>query len=246
MSSQDKNYLIGFLSSFIIYVIFFSILALLLSKKPDFPKESRRVVNLGHITEEKIPPTAQSKPVVNKKQVEQKPQKQQKTPIRRTKTPKEIKKTVAPRDINKTIVQKAPKPQKPLNPLLAQLNENFKTARKNGGGSGDGMIKDLYGSEFDKMGKEEQKFVEDNLAGMGKTMQKYFDKVNEFNPPQERGRAYVEFYLKPNGDIEDLRIIKSSGYKLQDKNALETVELAFKDFPRPKTKTKIRWGFIIY
>lgn len=242
MSSQDKNYLIGVLSSLIIYIIFFSILALLLSKKPDFPKESRRVVNLGQITEEKTPPAKSSEQVQTKKQLLPK---QQKTSAKRPELPKEPKNIKSyTKEQNKTIPTT---PQKQtLNPIFAQLNENFKTARKSGGGGGDGMIKDLYGSEFEKMGKEEQKFVEDNLLGMGRTMQKYFDKVNRYNPPHETGRADVEFYLHPNGDITDLKIIKSSGYKLQDKNALETVELAFKDFPRPKTKTKIRWGFIIY
>lgn len=245
MSSQDKNYLIGVLSSLIIYIIFFSILALLLSKKPDFPKESRRVVNLGQITEEKTPPAKSAEAQQPQKRVVQKPQKAQKLPTKQAELPKEPKKTKTyAKEQNTTTPTTMRRPQ--LNPLLAQLNENFKSARKNGGGGGDGMIRDLYGSEFEKMGKEEQKFVEDNLLGMGRTMQKYFDKVNNFNPSHETGRAEVEFDLYPNGDIKELKITKSSGYKLQDKNALETVELAFKDFPRPKTKTKIRWGFIIY
>ncbi|MGD9595809.1 MAG: energy transducer TonB, partial [Wolinella sp.] len=56
----------------------------------------------------------------------------------------------------------------------------------------------------------------------------------------QEGINAVEFYLHPNGDISDLRLIRSVGYTLLDKNSLKTIEIAYKDYPRPKTKTKIR------
>lgn len=50
----------------------------------------------------------------------------------------------------------------------------------------------------------------------------------------------VEFFLHPNGDISDLKLINSSGYSSLDKNSIETIEIAYKDYPRPNEKTKIK------
>ena len=50
----------------------------------------------------------------------------------------------------------------------------------------------------------------------------------------------VEFYLHPNGDISDLKLTESSGYSSLDKNSIETIEFAYKDYPKPKEKTKVK------
>jgi len=50
----------------------------------------------------------------------------------------------------------------------------------------------------------------------------------------------VEFTLHPNGDISDLKISNSSGYSSLDENTIETIEYAYKDYPRPKSPTKIK------
>ena len=55
-----------------------------------------------------------------------------------------------------------------------------------------------------------------------------------------QGRSVVEFWLHPNGDISELRLLDSSGYRALDKNSIETIEIAYKDYPRPSQKTKIR------
>ncbi len=56
----------------------------------------------------------------------------------------------------------------------------------------------------------------------------------------QEGLSAVEFYLHPNGDISGLKIIVSSNYMLLDRNSERTIEIAYKDYPRPTSKTKIR------
>jgi protein TonB len=50
----------------------------------------------------------------------------------------------------------------------------------------------------------------------------------------------IEFVLHPNGDITKPIITSSSGYEALDKNTIKTIEIAYKDYPRPSEPTKIR------
>lgn len=102
-------------------------------------------------------------------------------------------------------------------------------------------ISEFYGPEFGYLGKEEQEFIINNLAYIGRITQKYLRYPANAAMLQQGGGNVVEFYLHPNGDISDLKIIKKSGFILLDKNSIKTIEIAYKDYPRPKTKTLIRF-----
>ncbi|WP_332444620.1 TonB family protein [Wolinella succinogenes] len=121
-------------------------------------------------------------------------------------------------------------PSKPSAPTAYDLSKKFK----------DSDIKELYGEEFFGLGEEEQEFLEDNLRTIGAITQRYLKYPSIAGQLGQEGINAVEFYLHPNGDISDLRLIRSVGYTLLDKNSLKTIEVAYKDYPRPKTKTKIR------
>ncbi|MCB4743251.1 MAG: energy transducer TonB, partial [Sulfurovum sp.] len=41
------------------------------------------------------------------------------------------------------------------------------------------------------------------------------------------------------GDISNLKLIKPMGYETLDKNTISVIQIAYKDYPHPKTKTKI-------
>ena len=101
----------------------------------------------------------------------------------------------------------------------------------------------LYKDEYNSFTKAQKEFLRSNLSLIGKITQKYLYlrgypyiaiKTNQ------QGRNAVEFYLYPNGDISNLRLIRSSGYEVLDQNSIETIKVAFKDYPRPKVKTKIK------
>ena len=44
----------------------------------------------------------------------------------------------------------------------------------------------------------------------------------------------------PDGSITNLKIIDSSGYNILDDYSIELIEIAYKDYPRPQTSTKLR------
>lgn len=99
---------------------------------------------------------------------------------------------------------------------------------------------ELYGEEFGDYGLVEQDFIINNLRDIGRITQRYLKyPVNAIRLGQQ-GKNVVEFYLHPNGDISELRIIKSSGYEILDRNSERTIELAYKDYPHPISKVRIR------
>lgn len=56
------------------------------------------------------------------------------------------------------------------------------------------------------------------------------------------GTNMVEFLFHPDGSISNLKITDSSGYEVFDEYSLELIEIAYKDYPRPKTTTKLRFN----
>lgn len=102
-------------------------------------------------------------------------------------------------------------------------------------------ISEIYGAEFGELGKEEQEFIINNLSYIGRITQSYLRYPANAGMLKQSGMNVVEFYLHPNGDISDLKIIKPSGFILLDRNSTKTIEIAYKDYPHPKVKTLIRF-----
>ncbi|MCE3036472.1 energy transducer TonB [Helicobacter sp. faydin-H20] len=101
-------------------------------------------------------------------------------------------------------------------------------------------IDELYGEEFGDLGEAEKEYIRDNLRHIGRITQGYLEYPRVAAYFGQSGVNAVEFYLHPNGDISDLKIIKTSGLNSFDYNTLKTIEIAYKDYPRPKVKTLIR------
>lgn len=101
-------------------------------------------------------------------------------------------------------------------------------------------IEELYGEEFGDYGLSEQEFLVNNLRDIGRITQRYLQYPPSAIRLGQQGVSAVEFYLHPNGDISGLKIILSSDYMLLDRNSERTIEIAYKDYPHPRTKTKIR------
>ena len=104
-------------------------------------------------------------------------------------------------------------------------------------------IMQLYGDELGDYGEAEQDFIINNLRDIGRITQYYLSKRGY--PPDagylgQQGTNAVEFYLYPNGDISDLKIIQDSRSMILDKNTMTIIQIAYKDYPHPTTKTKIR------
>lgn len=101
-------------------------------------------------------------------------------------------------------------------------------------------IEELYGAEFGDYGLAQQEFLVNNLRDIGRITQRYLRYPPSAARLGQEGVSAVEFYLHPNGDISGLKIIVSSQYMLLDRNSERTIEIAYKDYPRPISKTKIR------
>ncbi len=105
----------------------------------------------------------------------------------------------------------------------------------------------LYKDEFDRFTPEQKRFIKENLSRIQGITQHYLT-LRGYPYAAARlgqdGMNIVEFYLHPNGDISGLRVIQGAGFEELDKNSLDTIKTAYKDYPRPKETTKIR--FYIY
>ncbi len=105
------------------------------------------------------------------------------------------------------------------------------------------QLQKLYKDDFSTFTQEQRKFLQNNLAKIATITQKYL--YLRGYPyiaikTRQEGTNAVEFLLHPNGDISQLRLLTSSGYEALDKNSIETIKTAFKDYPHPQTTTKIK------
>ena len=104
------------------------------------------------------------------------------------------------------------------------------------------IINQLYGKEFDTFSPAQKKFIKQNLKLIHRITQRTLTKngyPNDSLRKRQEGTNVVSFYLHPNGDISELKLKTKIGYKTLDNNTLEVVRYAYKDYPLPKTKTKI-------
>ncbi len=104
-------------------------------------------------------------------------------------------------------------------------------------------IRKLYKDEYESFTKNQKRFIRDNLEKIAAITQKYLYLRGYpyiAAKMKEEGVNVVEFFFFLNGEITQLRIIKSSGYEALDKNSIETIKTAYKDYPWPKETTKIR------
>lgn len=104
-------------------------------------------------------------------------------------------------------------------------------------------IDELYGEEFGDLGNAEKDFITNNLRDIGRITQKYLERLGYPRTAAylgQDGQNAAEFYLHPNGDISDLKVLTKSGSVILDRNTIKTIEIAYKDYPRPSVRTLIR------
>jgi TonB family protein len=128
------------------------------------------------------------------------------------------------------------------NSLLGSSGKNRSKSRPSSSGRPSRIIQQLYGREFYSFTKTQQKFIKDHLSEIHRITQNTLI-INGYPDVAVRtgqqGVNVVSFYLHPNGDISDLKLVKRMGYEALDKNTIAVIQIAYKDYPRPKTKTKI-------
>jgi TonB family protein len=170
---------------------------------------------------------------------------------------KEIKKEEKPKKVVKKKVEKKKKkivkktrPKKPSRPKRGLAGALMGSGRSvslapsapSSPNYGSHMIKQLYGSEFDSFTPTQKKFIKKNLGLIHRITQRTL--IQNGYPDiavrtRQEGTNVVTFYLHPNGNITNLRLLSRIGYTALDDNTLQVIRIAYKDYPRPKTKTKI-------
>ncbi len=80
--------------------------------------------------------------------------------------------------------------------------------------------------------EEENENLEDKLELIVSAIYKYIEYPYIAREMGWEGTVKVAFTLLPDGSVENLRIVESSGYEVLDNTALETVLKASKEFPK--------------
>lgn len=136
-----------------------------------------------------------------------------------------------------------------LTPTLSTSAEKTPTLSEERQSRINSTIKDSYGDTFALLSAGEQKYILDNQEIMRRITQEVLNRVASVSIPRElRVNDYnlVEFYLYPNGDISDIKILRRSGFYKLDDTTVETIQYAYSRYPRPKQKTLIRYKFGYY
>jgi len=105
-------------------------------------------------------------------------------------------------------------------------------------------VQKLYGDKFGELSAGEQKYILDNHEAMRRITQAVLNRYGRSRIPDNL-RAndinMVEFYLHPDGSMSGMRLLKNSQFAILDDTTRETIEIAYKDYPRPEQKTYIRY-----
>ena len=106
----------------------------------------------------------------------------------------------------------------------------------------------LYGEQYFEFSEYQRRYLKQNLNTIGKITQRFLRYPKVSIRTKQKGMNVVEFYLHPNGDITDLKLADSSYYTALDTNSIDTIRIAYQDYPRPleKVKIKIYIKYILY
>ncbi len=143
-----------------------------------------------------------------------------------------------------------PKPKRSYDPLANLLMGSSTTSysaqnthhSSNTNSYANRVIKRLYGKEFNTYSKTQKKFIKNNLGTIHRITQRTLSRNGYPDiaiSTKQQGTNVVAFYLHPNGDITGLKLNRHIGYEALDKNTLQVIRLAYKDYPLPNQKTKI-------
>lgn len=103
----------------------------------------------------------------------------------------------------------------------------------------------LYGREYHSFTKVQKAYLEKNLSSFQVITQRVLNRLGYPKLAAKLrigGTNIIEFMFHPDGSISNLKITNSSGYEVFDKYSLELIEIAYKDYPRPTTSTKLKFN----
>ncbi|PLY07508.1 MAG: hypothetical protein C0625_04855 [Arcobacter sp.] len=102
----------------------------------------------------------------------------------------------------------------------------------------------VYGKEYDSFTKVQKVFLQNNLETFTRITQRTLNRLGYPRLAERLGLSgsnIVEFIFYPDGSISDLKLSLKSRHEVFDKRTIELIEFAYKDYPRPKEKIKIKF-----
>jgi TonB family protein len=97
----------------------------------------------------------------------------------------------------------------------------------------------LYGEQYFEYSRIQRRYLKQNLNKIGKITQRHLSYPQVSVRTKQQGTNVVEFYLHPNGDITLLKLNNSSNYTALDESTMDTIRVAYQDYPKPLEKVKI-------
>lgn len=85
----------------------------------------------------------------------------------------------------------------------------------------------------------EEQYLEDHLSTIRDLLVKYRKYPSQAVRLKQEGAVKVTFRLKQNGDVEDVRVVGSSGYEILDEDALALIQKTAEYFPKPPKSVRI-------
>lgn len=228
-------------------------------KSEENPKNNKTEEKVIKKSDVKFVKIKKEEPIVNKtieEKVEPKVEKKIENKIESVKPNKEIvKKEVIQKEIQKKVdIGKSKELQNKLlteqivnndDSLQNKTLENFLSQKEPISKDILNELQKLYGEEYDKFTKVQKAYLEKNLGNFQTITQRVLTRLGY--PPLAAklkigGVNVIEFMFHPDGSITNLRVISSSGYAVLDDYSLELIEIAYKDYPKPQTSTKLRFN----
>lgn len=106
-------------------------------------------------------------------------------------------------------------------------------------------LQKLYGTELNNMSKEQKDYLAESYFINGEVFQQTADRMGYPKLAmylKQQGKGIIEFRLHPDGHIDAIRIITSTGFEALDDSMREVVELSAKNLKRPPQPVIVRLG----
>ncbi|MCO4844748.1 MAG: TonB family protein [Sulfurovum sp.] len=170
--------------------------------------------------------------------------------VKKEKKKKAVKKVQKKTVVKKTKQYRQPKKRSsdPLANLLMGAGTSVNPAQRrrpsSSGSYGARMINQLYGEEFNTYSETQKKFIKNNLGTIHSITQRTLTRNGYPDVAvrtRQQGTNVVSFNLHPNGDISDLKLQRHIGHQALDQNTLDVIRIAYKNYPLPNKKTKIKF-----
>lgn len=85
----------------------------------------------------------------------------------------------------------------------------------------------------------EEQYLDEHLSSIRDILVKYRKYPSQAVRLKQEGSVKVTFRLKQNGEVEDVRVVGSSGHEILDEDALSLIQKTAEYFPKPPKSVRI-------